>query len=499
MAGTAPLSAQIIGLSVLDSASAYVAPGARLAVPLHVDLSAAGTTTLAALQGALSWSASRLTFDSLRVVSTTGFSLTANTASAASGSVSFNAFGTTALAASGPLAMAYFTAGSGTGGTLLTLAPTIAGNEAGTDVLSLLRVRNLGVCVAPTGAWGDANDDGAVNVIDAQQIARYSVGLSVANSTAITTRGDVTADGAVNVIDAQQIARYSVALTAAARVNIALYTPPAVASVSLTPNGPQTLLVGATVALAAEPRDAANTSLAGCRPVTWTSSNPAVATVSGVGLVTAVGAGGATITATNATSAAVSSVAITVIAPRFLGESFGGGRIFYLLKAGDPGYETSVPHGLIAADEDQTKNATSGYYPGSTGCMWQPGTWVPNTTLFDITQATGTGIGAGRTNTALIMATEVATGRLFPAADFATAYRGGGFADWFLPSRDELRLLSLNRSVIPGFASPTDAYWSSTELNDAYAASIIIGDGSQWSAYKGPSGTPVKVRAIRSF
>jgi hypothetical protein len=297
MAGTAPLSAQIIGLSVLDSASAYVAPGARLAVPLHVDLSAAGTTTLAALQGALSWNASRLTFDSLRVVSTTGFSLTANTASAASGSVSFNAFGTTALAASGPLAMAYFTAGSGTGGTLLTLVPTVAGSEAGGDILALLRVRNLGVCVAPTGAWGDANDDGAVNVIDAQQIARFSVGLSVANSTALAARGDVTADGAVNVIDAQQIARFSVALSAAARVNTALYTPLAAASVVFTPSGAQSLLAGATVALTAEPRDAGSASLAGCRPVTWSSSNPAVATVSSVGLVTAVSAGAATITA----------------------------------------------------------------------------------------------------------------------------------------------------------------------------------------------------------
>ena len=303
-----PLAAQTIGLSVLDSATVYVAPGAKLAVPLRVDLSSAGTTTLAALQGALTWSASRLTFDSLRVASSTGFSLTTNTAGASTGTVSFNALSTTALAASGPLATAYFTAGSATGGTRVTLAPTVAGSVAGANILGLLRVRQLGVCVAPIGAWGDANDDGTVNIIDAQQIARFSVGLGVANSTALAARGDVTADGTVNVIDAQQIARFSVALSAAARVNTALYTPPAAASVALTPSGSPSLLVGATVALTAEPRDAADASLAGCRPVAWTSSNSAVAAVSSVGLVTGVAPGQAVITA----SAGAVSVAMVV-------------------------------------------------------------------------------------------------------------------------------------------------------------------------------------------
>jgi hypothetical protein len=317
-----PLSAQTISLSVFDSATVHVAPGAKLAVPLRVDLSTAGTTTLAALQGALTWSASRLTFDSLRIASSTGFSLTTNTAGTSTGTMSFNAFGTTALAGSSPLATAYFTAGSSTGGTLLTLAPTVAGSEAGANILGSLRVRNLGVCVAPTGAWGDANDDGTVNIIDAQQIARFSVGLSVANNTALAARGDVTADGTVNVIDAQQIARYSVALSAAARVNTALYTPPTASSVVLTPSGAPSVLVGATVALTAEPLDAANASLAGCRPVAWTSSNSAVATVSSVGLVTAVSAGSATITAsvdgigaTTAITVANVPVASVIVSP----------------------------------------------------------------------------------------------------------------------------------------------------------------------------------------
>lgn len=65
-----------------------------------------------------------------------------------------------------------------------------------------------------TGVLGDVTGDGAANIIDAQQIARWSVGLSV-NATVqsrISTHGDVTDDGNVNIIDAQQVARASVGL-----------------------------------------------------------------------------------------------------------------------------------------------------------------------------------------------------------------------------------------------------------------------------------------------
>lgn len=68
-----------------------------------------------------------------------------------------------------------------------------------------------------TGLLGDVTDDGAVNIIDTQQIARWSVGLAV-NATVesrISTHGDVTGDGTVNIIDAQQIARWSVGLSTA--------------------------------------------------------------------------------------------------------------------------------------------------------------------------------------------------------------------------------------------------------------------------------------------
>lgn len=67
------------------------------------------------------------------------------------------------------------------------------------------------------GLLGDVTADGASNVIDAQQVARASAGLSVSGTVSgrLATHGDITGDGNTNVIDAQQIARYSAALAVA--------------------------------------------------------------------------------------------------------------------------------------------------------------------------------------------------------------------------------------------------------------------------------------------
>jgi hypothetical protein len=73
-----------------------------------------------------------------------------------------------------------------------------------------------------TELWGDGNDDGLVNINDAQQIARYGIGLTVGNPAAVANRGDVTADGLVNVGDAQQIARYGIGLSAVPRTGTSI-------------------------------------------------------------------------------------------------------------------------------------------------------------------------------------------------------------------------------------------------------------------------------------
>jgi uncharacterized protein YjdB len=85
-----------------------------------------------------------------------------------------------------------------------------------------------------------------------------------------------------------------------------------VASVSVTPASTSGT-VGQTFQLAATPRDVNGNVLSG-RVVTWGSSNTAVATVNGSGLVTNVAAGSATITATSGICRAVAPVTQTTVA-----------------------------------------------------------------------------------------------------------------------------------------------------------------------------------------
>lgn len=87
-----------------------------------------------------------------------------------------------------------------------------------------------------------------------------------------------------------------------------------VASVTITPAGAQTVFQGLTLQLAATLRDNNNPpNILTGRQVSWTTSNPAIATVSSGGLVTGVSLGNAQITAES--EGVTSSVSVTV-APR---------------------------------------------------------------------------------------------------------------------------------------------------------------------------------------
>jgi serine/threonine protein kinase len=85
-------------------------------------------------------------------------------------------------------------------------------------------------------------------------------------------------------------------------------TPASVAAVAVTPAA-QTLTVGETAQLGATPSDAAGNQLAD-RPVTWSSDNQQVATVSDRGVVTAVGEGGTVIRAASEGRLGMASITV---------------------------------------------------------------------------------------------------------------------------------------------------------------------------------------------
>lgn len=86
----------------------------------------------------------------------------------------------------------------------------------------------------------------------------------------------------------------------------------AVATVAVTPS-PLSMSVGQTTQLTATLKDTVGNVLNG-RVVLWSSSSPAVATVSSQGLVTAISTGGATITATSEGKSGTAGVTITNVA-----------------------------------------------------------------------------------------------------------------------------------------------------------------------------------------
>jgi hypothetical protein len=158
-----------------------------------------------------------------------------------------------------------------------------------------------------------------------------------------------------------------------------------------------------------------------------------------------------------------------------IGDAYQGGKTAYIFKPGDPGYVDGQTHGLIAALADRP-----------TGLQWYNGSYVA-------TGATGIALGTGSLNTDTIIAVQGSPQASY-AAGWARAYKGGGYTDWYLPSKDELNKLFLNQVKIGGFGP--HYYWSSSEV-DAGTAWTQAFDLSHQYAYAKNSES--YVRAVRVF
>jgi hypothetical protein len=155
-----------------------------------------------------------------------------------------------------------------------------------------------------------------------------------------------------------------------------------------------------------------------------------------------------------------------------IGQSFGGGIVAYILHPNDPGYDANVLHGLIAYTSDLGSQI-------EWGCAFT-----------EITGADGLAIGTGNQNTIDI----INQCELPGAAYLCGIYDLNGYDDWYLPSKDELNKLYLNRIAIGGFA--IGSYWSSSEADAENAWQHVFGSNSQLSNFKYST---ARVRPVRSF
>ena len=181
--------------------------------------------------------------------------------------------------------------------------------------------------------------------------------------------------------------------------------------------------------------------------------------------------------------------------PAVVGDFRDGGVVFHLFVDGETGYVEGETHGLICAIEDQ-----------STAVAWQADYIARDDymeSLYEVTGATGTAIGTGSTNTTTIIGVLDDIGERPYAAGIARAYNGGGFNDWFLPSKEELSKMRGKREIINTTAAEnggsdfvSELYWSSTEVNQDLAYRRYTYGRYFEEYYKS---TDSYVRAIRAF
>lgn len=186
---------------------------------------------------------------------------------------------------------------------------------------------------------------------------------------------------------------------------------------------------------------------------------------------------GTSVAATNsANSGLITAVFPATASVGAIGNSALGGKVAYILQSGDPGYVAGEQRGLIAATDDQgsgMKWAVEAYQSTAVG-------------------GTDTALGTGFVNTNRIVA-QNGTGVTY-AAGLARAYNGGGYTDWYLPSKDEVRKLYLNRTAIGGFLNRV--YWSSSEVNSGSAWYNGF-DYNNW--FESEKFNVAQVRAVRTF
>ena len=172
----------------------------------------------------------------------------------------------------------------------------------------------------------------------------------------------------------------------------------------------------------------------------------------------------------------------------------GGGKVFYVSASAfaSPGStcNTAGVGGISACRYLEAAPTT-----GSSAWTDVNRRWNTNFNTL-ITGADGTAIGTGYQNT-LDMIAQTGTVAATSAAATAQAFRGpNNLSDWFLPSRNELIQLRLNKGRVGGIFD-NQSYWSSSETSNISATGIIFDNSG--TEFNGNKNTPYYVRPVRAF
>jgi hypothetical protein len=165
-----------------------------------------------------------------------------------------------------------------------------------------------------------------------------------------------------------------------------------------------------------------------------------------------------------------------------IGDTYGGGKVAYLMQPGDTTYNANVQHGLIASISDIGQ-----------GSPWSNA----STSTTVVCNALGVNLLQGISNTDSII--KYNPSPTITAAAIAKAHRGGNYSDWYLPNKNELNKLYIGRIAIG--TTVNGGYWSSSEFDATnsykfHAWYQNFNSGSPDVSLKNAVGY---VRAIRAF
>ena len=213
-------------------------------------------------------------------------------ASSNSGVATVNGSGVVTAAAVGSATVTATSEGQSGSATVSVTTVPVASVSVSPATVSVQAGQTVQLTATPNDAGGNALSGRTVTW------ASSNVGVATVSGGVVTG----VAAGSVTITATSEGQRGSAAVSVTAVPVASVSVSPATASVA----------AGQTVQLSATPKDANGNALSG-RTVTWASSNGAVATVSGTGLVSGTAAGSATITATSEGHSGSAPVTVTVV------------------------------------------------------------------------------------------------------------------------------------------------------------------------------------------
>ena len=206
-----------------------------------------------------------------------------------------------------------------------------------------------------------------------------------------------------------------------------------------------------------------------------------------------------TITATNASGTATRTFTLTVTAIVYAVGDLGpaGGIVFYVAATPfscGPSRSTTCSYLEAAPSDWMGTDPQLGW--ANLALSTTP---VNNASSPETAAATAIGWGYWNTRAIILQGnTDTATSAAALADSHNVTVSGVLYDDWFLPSKDELNQLYLQKTIVGGFAA--NNYWSSTEDNALGPWIQYFPDGSQTTDDKYyPYGTGGFLRPVRAF